>query len=167
MKKAKDKYENSFLCAGKMEIFFIAFGVKVRKDDLDGVKVRKDDLDMCPPLFCHKCYKLVLRGGTCLAINVWPPDKCIGNCKICSFSRDQQKSGGKKIKPGIKPREDSTGPKEQVEMVEGMSGTLSFQPDPASLSFSEEVKNLQSFRGSEPLYPEQFVENKHEYMCPI
>ena len=27
--------------------------------------------------------------------------------------------------------------------------------------------NLQSFRGSEPLYPEQFVENKHEYMCPI
>ena len=53
-------------------------------------------------------------------------------------------------------------------MVEGMSGTLSFQPDPASLSFSEEVKNLQSFRGSEPLYPEQFVENiKHEYMCPI
>ncbi|XP_027040017.1 uncharacterized protein LOC113668330 [Pocillopora damicornis] len=37
--------------------------------------------------------------------------------------------------------------------------TLSFQPDPASLSFSEEVKNLQSFRGSEPLYPEEFVEN--------
>ena len=27
--------------------------------------------------------------------------------------------------------------------------------------------NLQSFRGSEPLYPEQFGENKHEYMCPI
>ena len=49
-----------------------------------------------------------------------------------------------------------------------MSGTLSFQPDPATLSFSEEVKNLPSFRGSEPLYPEQFVENiKHEYMCPI
>ena len=48
-----------------------------------------------------------------------------------------------------------------------MSGTLSFQPDPATLSFSEEVKNLQSFRGSEPLYPEQFVENKHEYLCPI
>ena len=48
-----------------------------------------------------------------------------------------------------------------------MSGTLSYQPDPATLSFSEEVKNLQSFRGSEPLYPEQFVENKHEYMCPI
>ena len=48
-----------------------------------------------------------------------------------------------------------------------MSGTLSFQPDPATLSFSEEVRNLQSFRGSEPLYPEQFGENKHEYMCPI
>ena len=30
---------------------------------------------------------------------------------------------------------------------EGMSGTLSFQFDPAPLSFSEEVKNLQSFRG--------------------
>ena len=114
MKKAKDKYENSFLCAGKMEIFFIAFGVKVRKDDLD----------MCPPLFCHKCYKLVLRGGTCLAINVWPPHKCIGNCKICSFSRDQRKSGG----------------------------TLSFQPDPATLSISEEVKNQKSLRGSGPLY---------------
>lgn len=27
------------------------------------------------------------------------------------------------------------------------TGTLSFQPDPATLSFSEEVKNLQSFRG--------------------
>ena len=142
MKKAKDKYENSFLCAGKMEIFFIAFGVKVRKDDLD----------MCPPLFCHKCYKLVLRGGTCFAINVWPPHKRIGNCKICSFPKDQRKSCGKKIKPGIKPREDSTGSKEQVEMVEGMSGTLSFQPDPATLSFSEEVKNQKSFRGSEPLY---------------
>ena len=71
-------------------------------------------------------------------------------------------------KPRINPREDTTGPKEQVEMVEGMHGTLSFQPDPATFSFSEEVKNLQSFRGSEPLYPEQLVENfKHEYMCPI
>ena len=159
MKKAKDKYENSFLCADKTEIIFTAFGVKVRKDDLD----------MCPPKFCHKCYKLALRGGTRLAINVWPPHKRTGNCKICSFFKDQQKPGRKKkTKPGIKPREDSAEPKEQVEMVEGMSGTLSFQPDPASLSFSEEVKNLQSFRGSEPLYPEQFVENiKHEYMCPI
>ena len=159
MKKAKDKYENNFLCADKTEIIFTAFGVKVRKDDLD----------MCPPKFCHKCYKLALRGGTRLAINVWPPHKRTGNCKICSFFKDQQKPGRKKkTKPGIKPREDSAEPKEQVEMVEGMSGTLSFQPDPASLSFSEEVKNLQSFRGSEPLYPEQFVENiKHEYMCPI
>ena len=48
-----------------------------------------------------------------------------------------------------------------------MSGTLSFQPDPATLSFSEEVKNLQSFKGSEPLYSEQFVGNKHECMYPI
>nr|XP_058961399.1 uncharacterized protein LOC131788329 [Pocillopora verrucosa] len=111
---------------------------------------------MCPPKFCHKCYKLALRGGTRLAINVWPPHKRTGNCKICSFFKDQQKPGRKKkTKPGIKPREDSAEPKEQVEMMEGMSGTLSFQPDPASLSFSEEVKNLQSLRGSEPLYPEQ------------
>ena len=122
---------------------------------------------MCPPKFCNKCYKLALRGGIHLAINVWSPRKCTGNCKICSFFKDQRKPGRKmKIKLGIKPREDLARPKEQVEMVEGMSGTLSFQPDPASLSFSEEVKNLQSFRGSEPLYPEQFVENiKHEYMC--
>ena len=62
-------------------------------------------------------------------------------------------------KPRINPREYTTGPKEQVEMVEGMHGTLSFQPNPAAFSFSEEVKNLQSFRGSEPLHPEQFVEN--------
>ena len=142
-----------------MEIIFTAFSVKVCKDDLD----------MCPSKFCNKCYKLALRGGIHLAINVWSPRKCTGNCKICSFFKDQRKPGRKmKIKLGIKPREDLARPKEQVEMVEGMSGTLSFQPDPASLSFSEEVKNLQSFRGSEPLYPEQFVENiKHEYMCPI
>ena len=143
LKKAKDKYENNFLCADKTEIIFTAFGVKVRKDDLD----------MCPPKFCHKCYKLALRGGTRLAINVWPPHKRTGNCKICSFFKDQQKPGRKKkTKPGIKPREDSAEPKEQVEMVEGMSGTLSFQPDPATLSFSEEVKNKKSFRGSGPLY---------------
>ena len=130
MKKAKDKYENSFLGANRTEIIFTAFGVKVRKDDLD----------MCPPKFCHKCYKLALRGGTRLAINVWPPHKRTENCKICSFFKDQQKPDRKK-KTKPKPREDSAGPKEQVEMVEGMSGTLSFQPDPATLSFSEEVKN--------------------------
>ena len=50
-------------------------------------------------------------------------------------------------------------------MVEGMSGTLSFQPDRKTLFFSEDVKNLKSYRGREPLYPEQFVENiKHEYV---
>ena len=53
-------------------------------------------------------------------------------------------------------------------MIEGMSGTLSFQPKPTALSFSEEVNNLKSYRGAEPLCPEQFVENiKHEYVCPI
>ena len=123
---------------------------------------------MCPPKFRHKCYKLALRGGARLAINVWPPHKHTGNCKICSFFKDQKKPDGKKIKSGIKPRKDSAGPKEQEEIVEGMSSTLSFQPDSATLSFSEEVMNQQSFRGSEPLYPEQFVENiKHEYMCSI
>ena len=35
MRKEKDKYENSLLCAVKMEIIFTAFGVKVHKDDLD------------------------------------------------------------------------------------------------------------------------------------
>ena len=60
LKKAKDKYENNFLCADKTEIIFTAFGVKVRKDDLD----------MCPLKFRHKCYKLALRGGTRLEINV-------------------------------------------------------------------------------------------------
>ena len=60
IEEAKDKYETSFLCAGKMEIIFTAFGDKDRKDDLD----------MRTPTFCHKCYKLALRGGTRLAINV-------------------------------------------------------------------------------------------------
>ena len=105
LKKAKDKYENSFLGANRTEIIFTAFGVKVRKDDLGmcppkcchkcckekscricgerlkkakdkyensflganwteiiftafGVEVRKDDLGMCPPKCCHKCCKL-------------------------------------------------------------------------------------------------------------
>ena len=37
LKRAKDKYENSFLCADKREIIFTAFGVKIRGDDLDGI----------------------------------------------------------------------------------------------------------------------------------
>ncbi|XP_022805757.1 uncharacterized protein K02A2.6-like [Stylophora pistillata] len=93
-----------------------------------------------------------------------------GNCKICNSFEDQEKPGRKKkSKPGVKPRENSTaGPKEQVEMVKGMSSTLSFQQEPATLSFSVEVKSLESYRGSEPVYPEQLVENiKHEYTCPI
>ena len=48
-----------------MEIIFTAFVVKVRKDDLG----------MRPLKFRHKCYKLALRGGTRLAINVQPPHK--------------------------------------------------------------------------------------------
>ena len=31
LKKAKDKYENSFLCADKREVIFTAFGVKIRQ----------------------------------------------------------------------------------------------------------------------------------------
>ena len=34
LKKAKDKYENSFLRADKRENIFTAFGVKIRGDDL-------------------------------------------------------------------------------------------------------------------------------------
>ena len=121
-----------------------------------------------PPKFWHKCYKLASREGTRLAINIWPPHKRTGNCVICSSFKEQQKPGRrKKNRPGVKTK-DNPGPKDQAEIVEGMSGTLSFQPDPTTLSFSEEVKSLKSYRGTEPLYPEQFVENiKHEYMCPI
>ena len=52
LKKAKDKYENSFLGADKREIIFTAFGVKMR-----------DDRDTCPPKFSHKCYKPASRGA--------------------------------------------------------------------------------------------------------
>ena len=38
----------------------------------------------------------------------------------------------RKPKPGVNPKHDP-GSKEQIEMVEGMSGTLSFQPDPNML----------------------------------
>ena len=87
---------------------------------------------------------------------------------IVLYAVPTRKQGPTKAwKPGVKPKHDP-GSKEQIEMVEGMSGTLSFQPDPNTLSFAEEVKNLKSYRGTVPLYPEQFVENiKHEYMCPI
>ena len=58
---------------------------------------------------------------------------------ICSSYKDQQKPRRKrKPKPRVKPKHDPES-KEQIEMVEGMSGTLSFQPDPNTLSFSEEV----------------------------
>ena len=35
LKKAKDKYENSFLCDDKKDMIFEAFGVKIREDDLE------------------------------------------------------------------------------------------------------------------------------------
>ena len=138
----------------------------------------------CPPKFCHKCYKLASRERTRLAINIWPPHKRTGNCATSSSFKEQQKPGRRKkqktwcdnrtvltdlihVKNVKKPKDDP-GPKEQAEMVEGMSGTLSFQPKPTTLSISEDVNNLKSYRGAEPLYPEEFVENiKHEYVCPI
>ena len=160
LKKAKDRYENSFLCADKRELIFSAFGIKVH-----------DDPETCPSKFCHKCYKLASRGGTCLTINVWPPHKRTGNCAICSSFKykEQQKPGRrKKSKPGVKSKDQPHGSKEMVQMIEGMSGTLSFQPDQTTLLFSKEIKNLKSYHGTEPLYPEQFAENiKHEYICPI
>ena len=95
LKKAKDKYENSFLGAGKREIIFLAFGVKMWGDDRD----------TCPPKFCHKCYKPTSRGGTCLTINVWSPHNQSGDCVICSSHKDQQKLRRKrKPKPGLKPK---------------------------------------------------------------
>lgn len=158
--KAKDRYENSFACVDKRDMIFSAFGVKIREDDLE----------TCPPKFCHKCYKLASRGGTRLAINVWPPHKRTGVCIICSSFREQQKPGRKKkSKPGVKPpTKDSNGSKEGTEIVEGMSGTLSFQPDENVELLSHVMEKLKSYRGTEPLYPEHFAENiKHEYICPI
>ena len=94
LKKAKDKYENSFLGADKREIIFTAFGVNMR-----------DDRDTCPPKFSHKCYKPASRGGTCFTINVWPPHNQSGHCVICSSYKDQQKLRRKrKPKPGLKPK---------------------------------------------------------------
>ena len=85
LKKAKGKYENSFLCADKREIIFTAFGVKIRGEDLD----------KCPPKFRHKCYDLASRGGTRFAINAWPPHKQSGNCVICSSIRTTKSLEGK------------------------------------------------------------------------
>ena len=49
-----------------------------------------------------------------------------------------------------------------------MSGTISFQPGQKANLFSQEVQELKTYRGTEPLYAEHFSENiKHEYMCPI
>ena len=116
LKKAKDKYENSFLCDDKKDMIFEAFGLKIRGDDLE----------TCLPKFCDKCYKLASREGTRLAINIWPQHKRKGNCATCSSFQEKQKPGRrKKSKPGVKPKDDP-GPKEQAEMVEGMVGTLSF-----------------------------------------
>ena len=135
-----------------------------------GIKIREDDLETCPPKFCHRCYKLASRGGTRLAINAWPPHKRTGICAICSSFQKQQKPGRrKKSKPGVKPTgKDDPGSKERTEIMEGMSGTLSFQPAENINLFSTTIEKLESFRGTEPLYPEHFAENiKHEYICPI
>lgn len=150
--KSKDRYENSFLCAPNKELLFSAFGIKAHEDDSE----------TCPPKFCHKCYKLASRGGTRFAINLWPAHKRTGNCTICNSYKEQQKPGRrKKSKPGVKPSKE-------VQVLDGMSGTLSFQPNENSQTFSQQVEELKSYRGTEPLYPELFSENiKFEYICPI
>lgn len=150
--KAKDRYENSFPCTNNRELLFSAFGIKVHEDDSE----------TCPPKFCHKCYKLASRGGTRIAINIWPAHKRTGNCTICSCYKEQQKPGRrKKSKLGVKPSK-------QVEVLDGMSGTLSFQPYEDNPIFCQQVEELKSYRGTEPLYPELFAENiKFEYICPI
>ena len=164
LKKAKDKYENSFNCTDKKDLIFSAFGVKVDQDDREAF----------PQKICHKCYKLASRNGTRFAINTWPSHKRTGKCKICDDYREQQKPGRrKKSKPGVKPKIESDSYKgvKVAELIEGMSATLSFDPDDYkndSFLFSEQVKNLESFRGSETLHPEHFAEKiKHEFVCPI
>ena len=95
LKKAKDKYEDSFLCADKREIIFTAFGVKIRGDDLD----------KCPPKFCHKSYKLASRRGTRFAMNAWPPHKRSGDCVICSSYKETRTNKSLEAwKPGVKPK---------------------------------------------------------------
>ena len=55
-----------------------------------------------------------------------------------------------------------------TKVQEGMSGTLSFQPNENINLFCQQVGELKSYRGTEPLYPELFAENiKFEYICPI
>jgi len=97
-----------------------------------------------------------------IAINVWPAHKQTGNCTICNSYKEQQKPGRrKKSKPGVKPSKE-------VQVLDGMSGTLSFQPNKNSQTFSQQVEELKSYRGTKPLYPELFSENiKFEYICPI
>ena len=49
-----------------------------------------------------------------------------------------------------------------------MSGTLSFQPNENLNLFCQQVEQLKSYMGVDPLYPELFVENiTLEYICPI
>ena len=150
--KSKDRYENSFPCANREELIFSAFGIKVHEDDPE----------TCPSKFCHKCYKLASRGGTRIAINVCPAHKRTGNCAICISFKEQQKPGRReKSKPGMKPSKEA-------EIQDGMSGTLSFQPDENGNLFCQQVKDLKTYRGTEPLNPELFAENiKFEYICPI
>ena len=59
--------------------------------------------------------------------------------------------------------------REASEVLEGMSGTLSFQPNENINLFCQQVGELKSYRGTDqPLHPEIFAENiKFEYTCPI
>ena len=134
--------KNSYICADKRDLLFSAFGLIIHEGDQE----------TCPPKFCHKCYKLASRGGTRICINGWPVHKRTGDCAVCSSYKEQQKPGRrKKSKPGVKPRDDC-GSKE-VEIFEGMSGTVSFQPDENINPFCQQIEELKSYRGTEPSVP--------------
>jgi len=140
--KANDKYENSFSCEDKKDLIFHSFGVKIREDDLEA---------NCPPKICHKCYKLASRGGTRLAINFWPSHKRTGTCAICTSFKEQQKPGRKKkSKPGVKSasNKDVSGSEKQTEIVEGMSGTISFRPSENANTRGARAENLPRNRTS-------------------
>ena len=63
LKKAKDKYENSFFSADRREVIFMAFGASVTS--------------------------LLQEEARVLQWNIWRPHKRRGNCVICSSYKDQ------------------------------------------------------------------------------
>ena len=115
---------------------------------------------------CHKCHELASRGWTRLAINFWPSHKRTGSCVICTSFKEQQKPGRKKkSKPGVKSasNKDVSGSEKQAKIVEGMSGTVSFQQGENANLFCQEEQELKTYRGTEP-----FALNiKRKFIRPI